>query len=254
MQWFESNPHGANPGFRGKMNWRAHQAGRSLFPSSFARGGFAATAFAPTAGEAFVSPWRRTHQSGSPQHITNLRRMQAANPSNKRIAKALQRAESGPAKTGFFGGITGLGVRGAFAALPAFTTEGGVYEKGMAVAGGAAAVVGWDVGMKVGMGVGAAVGSVVPFAGTAIGAGVGALVGAFAGSMLAEEGFRAAAEIPTRMVEETRKRRGLNWVGDTSAFNTQKAYTMRQQSLQAMNRGMMNSRSVLGREAMMIHQ
>jgi hypothetical protein len=255
MAWFNSNPPGQDATFTTKMNWRAHEWGKSTFPGSFAKGGgFTATAFAPTGKEAFSSAWRRPLESGSQQHIANLRRMQAADPKNGRITNALKKAEAGPGRMGTLGTIGGGVIRAGFVALPAFLTPGSGYEKGMAVGRGMASVVGWDVGMKAGMATGAAIGSAVPLIGTAIGAGVGAIAGAFAGSVIGENVFDAVSSIPTGMVDETRKRRGLNWAGDTSAFNTQKAHTMRQQSLQAMNRGMMNARSMLGREAMMIHQ
>lgn len=47
---------------------------------------------------------------------------------------------------------------------------------------------------------------------------------------------------------------GLEWGKGSPGMDTQKAYTMRQQSLQMMNRGSMSARSLLGREAQYLHQ
>ena len=257
MKWFSENPHGPNPGFRGKMGWGSHQFGRNMFPSAFARGGaFTTTAFAPTVGEAFKAPWRRTVKTGSAEHINNLQRMLAENPDNsKRINKAIEKAKMGSGKAGSAALAGRIGIGAAFVAMPAFLTPGSGIEKARATAGAAAGQIGWSLGSRLGMGAGAAIGTaILPGVGTVIGEAIGAIAGAFVGEYAFNEGFQALSRVPDRMVERERARRNLNWQGDTTAFMTQNAHTMRQQSLQAMNRGQMTARSMLGREGVMLHQ
>jgi len=255
MQWFDANPHGPNAGIRGDLMWEIHEGARGMFPSSFARGGtFATTAFAPTASEAFKSPWRKSIKHGSPQHIENLRRMQRADPGNERITNQIKKAETKSAKFALGGRVARFGLGLGMVGIPAFATPGGIQEKGKAVAASLVGQVGWELGSKAGMGIGAALGSVIPGLGTAIGAGVGFLAGGFLGAYGAEEAAYGVMGVSDRMVERERSRRRLNWKGDTTAFMTRSAHTMRQQSLQAMNRGQMTARSMLGREGVMLHQ
>ena len=259
--WFNTNPPGNKASFTARMNWKTHEWGKSTFAGAYAKGGgFTQTAFAPTAREALIAPWRPRYAEGSSQHLTNLRRLQAARPKHKGINRAIGKAEKAAMQTskGMLGTVLGAAA-GAMtigtALYEAYNTEGGTYEQAKAgISTIAGYTVGWGIGMKAGMGIGAAVGSIVPFVGTAIGAGIGALVGGFAGDHFTRAAIKGVTGVTDKMVESERRRRGLNWVGDKSAFQTQRAYTMRQQSLQAMNRGMMNSRSMLGREAMMVHQ
>jgi len=99
----------------------------------------------------------------------------------------------------------------------------------------------WDVGLKAvstafkGSTLGAfAATRAIPLA---IAAGIG--VGAYKGAQyLAERGRRAT---------------GTEFAGDTSAFNTQAAYTMRQRALQEITRSHTNSRTILGQEASLMH-
>lgn len=263
MDWFEKNPLGPQDmstftGFRREAMFDMHKWGRSAFANSFARQGFASVALAPTAGKAFKAAFSRTHRQGSAAHIKNLNQMlsnaKPGSPQYENIAKALSKAEQGTTKAGLMKRIGGVGLGAAFALMPAFTTPGGLPEKGRAVAGGLAGVAGWEVGSKFGMGLGAAIGSVIPGLGTAIGAGVGYIAGGLAGAIGFDEGAQALMRIPDNMVEEERKKRRLNWRGDQTAFMTRSAHTMRQQSLQAMNRGMNNARSMLGREGVFLHQ
>lgn len=253
--WFNQNP---NPtgGLR-DLSWDAHKMGRNLFASNFARGGFSRVMFARTGGEAFKSAFNTPYDIGSRQHVRNLEFMAAQNPDSRRIQNALNKARN-PMKKSFarkaLGGLGHAGMMGAFVALPAFTTEGGLPEKGRAVAGGLAGWAGFEIGSKAGAGIGAAIGSVIPGIGTAIGGVVGFVGGGLLGAIGGEEGFGAIMSIPDTMVERERKRRNLNWVGNRDAFNTQSAATMRQMSLQAMNRGMATGRSALGREAIMFHR
>jgi len=256
MKWFAENPHGPHPGVRGELAWDVHNLGRSWFPSGIARGGgFASTAFAPTTGEAMRAPFRRKLDYGSAGHMANLRRMQAADPNNLNIKKAIDKASQGPGRASSLKHAARLGIGAAFVALPAFVTPGSGQEKARATAGALVGQVGWEVGTRVGMSVGAGVGSaILPGIGTAVGAAAGYLIGGVAGAIGFDEGFQALTRIPDRMVEKERARRNLNWKNDMSAFQTRRASTMRQMSLQAMSRGQMNARSMLGREGVMLHQ
>lgn len=257
VSWFYQNP---NPtgGLR-DLQWDVHKFGRNMFASNFARGGASNTLFAPTAGEAFRSAFQRTHKFGSPQHISNLEFMAQQSPRNPMYARALKKAKAGEVQKSLgrriAGGALKTGIGAAFVALPAFTTPGGIPEKTRAVVGGAASLLGWEAGSKVGMGIGAAAGSaILPGIGTAIGGALGYIGGGILGAMGVDEGVQALMKIPDNMVERERKRRHLDWVGNMDAFNTQSAATMRQMSLQAMNRGMATARSAMGREAVMFHR
>lgn len=255
MTWFETNNPNTGMGFKQRFAQGAETWGKQNFASSFARGGVTSTIFAPTPAEAFKRGMSRTHKFGSSQHIANLNNLQAEFPQNKGIQRALEKATVGKSKMKIASRIGGAALGVGFAAMPFFTTPGGVPEKTKAAAGGLASMAGFAVGSKIGMATGAAIGTaILPGIGTAIGAGIGWLAGGISGGMLAEEGLYGATGIADRMVDRERARRKLNWRGDTTAFMTQSAHTMRQQSLQAMNRGMMNARSMLGREGVMLHQ
>lgn len=271
MNWFDKNPYGPQDlgtfgGIVREAKFDMHQWGRSAFANSFAKQGFASVVLAPTAKETWKAAWRKTHRQGSEKHIQNLRQMLSntspGSPQHENIKRVLQKAETSGSKMGILKRVGGAGMMAGFALLPAFTTPGGVSEKGRAVAGGLAGIVGWEIGTKAGMGTGAiiggAIGSIIPGFGTAIGAAIGGAVGYVAGGLggaiAFDEGTQALMRIPDNMVERERQRRNLNWRGDQTAFMTQSAHTMRQQSLQAMNRGMMTSRSLLGREGVFLHQ
>jgi len=253
MQWYDTNP---NPDtFRGNAQWSAHKFGRQHFPSSFARNGFASVAFAATPGDALAAPWRRKHRYGSAKHVSNLRQIQAAHPNSAKINKAMAAAGKKTSIGAMAGkAVGGTVLAGAFAVIPMFTTQGTLYDKTKATIGELGFHGGGLVGAKIGMGFGAAVGSAVPFVGTAIGAAVGAVVGYVAGGMATQLGITKAFSMADAAVDRERNKRQMNWVGNQTAFMTQGAHTMRQQSLQAMNRGMMSARSMLGREGMMLHQ
>jgi hypothetical protein len=268
--WFDANPAGVISDASRRMSAGAEAWGRQTFASNFARGGMSSVIFGQTAKERFKRGMGRPLKYGSSQHISNLEKIQAQHPKDLNIKKAMQKAKSGKSIMKLGGRLAGGALSVGFAAMPLFTTPGGISEKARAVGGGIAGMVGIAVGAKVGMATGAAiggaigatVGSIVPGVGTAIGgiigAGIGTAVGwvagGFVGSELFEGAYHAALAIPDRMVDRERARRNLNWKNDTAAFTTQSAHTMRQQSLQAMNRGMMSSRSMLGREGVMLHQ
>jgi hypothetical protein len=250
--WFNQNPT-PNAGYLQRSMWNAHVFGRQQFAKSFARGGIAATMFAPTRKEMLLSPWRLKHAEGSSQYINNLRKLQKLHPNNPGINKALGAAEKG-ATRGIGRGLAGGALGAAMVAMPAFMEEGPAHEKARAVTKGIGGLAGFAAGAKVGAGVGAVVGSYVPVIGTAIGAAVGAIVGGIGGSMTGESVTDFLTRIPDRMVDRERARRGFNWGQHKAAFQTQRAYTMRQQSLALMNRGAMSSRSLLGQEAMFVHR
>lgn len=237
------------------MQWDVSSWARQQFASSYARGGFTATAFAPSRKEALKSILRRPVKSGSQEHIRRLEKIQQLHPENKGVEKALGKARAAKITKGgvaskAFGPALGIG----FAAHTMISTEGGVAEKAEAGIGFAAGTLGWIPGAKIGAGVGAAVGTFAGPLGTIVGAGVGALAGGMLGWTGAEEGVKFAASVPRRLVEREREKRQMGWGTPNAAFYTRQAATMRQVSLQAMNRGMTTARSAMGREAMFLHK
>ena len=114
-------------------------------------------------------------------------------------------------------------------------------------------------------------------AGTSIGARIGAYAfsGGPAGGFLRGAGYAAVALGATAALslgssvvstafsgvyaslrtgfQNKRKMRGLDFAGDTSQMYTQRATTMRQRAVQAMNRSHMNARSAFGQEAQLMH-
>jgi hypothetical protein len=89
---------------------------------------------------------------------------------------------------------------------------------------------------------------------------------AFKGSTLG--GFAVTAALPLAITagigigaykgaqylsERGRKAQRTEFAGDTTAFNTQAAYTMRQRALQEITRSHTNSRTILGQEAQLMH-
>jgi hypothetical protein len=97
--------------------------------------------------------------------------------------------------------------------------------------------------------------------GAAGGAAVGANIGSsLAGLAIAGAGIYAMKEVVSStyaMVEggfaRAQRNKGLNYAGDTAAFFTQNAVTMRERALQAMNKSHMNARSAFGQEANIVH-
>jgi len=140
------------------------------------------------------------------------------------------------------------GVALGFGALAAYEgyQEQGVWGAGKAVASQTASFALFEVGMSAlkttfqGTGMGGVIAGISkvamhPLTLMGVAAGYGAYKGA---EYLAERG---------------RKAKKTEFVGDTSAFNTQQAYTMRQRSLGEMNRGYGNARTLLGQEASIMH-
>lgn len=97
--------------------------------------------------------------------------------------------------------------------------------------------------------------------GAAGGAAVGAHIGASLANMaIVGAGAYAMKEVVSStyaMVEggfaRAQRNKGLNYAGDTAAFFTQNAVTMRERALQAMNKSHMNARSAFGQEANIVH-
>ena len=245
-------------GFR-DLSESVHEWGRGQFASSYARGGLARTAFGPSTGDILRSPFRKELTEGSPRHIANLKRLAKLDPENKNILKALKSAESSSGAASSMlkrvgGKALGWGLAGAFALSPMFTTPGGVDKKLRATAGEIGATAGFAVGAKVGSVAGAAFAGAISGGILApVGFVVGGLLGGFAGDEIGRAVPRIGFQFADKLVASERQKRHLNWVNDATAFRTRKAATMRQQSLSAMNRGMMASRSVLGREAAFAH-
>lgn len=247
MNWYESNPHGPNASMAKEAQFGIHRAGRFLFPDSFARGGNIAPAlFAATNRDAVSAIWRKPNKAGGAAHIGNLERMLERNPDSDKIKKALDTARKGSGKVGMLGRVAGVGMGVGFTALIAYSTPGSGKEKARAAAGSIVGMAGFTLGAKLGATAG------VPFG--PVGMFIGAAIGALGGALGVDEGFQALTRIPDKLVERERSRRKLDWVGDKRAFQTERAATMRQQSMQMMNSGMMSARSMLGREGVMLHQ
>jgi hypothetical protein len=248
MGWFEESRQGLN-----EATGVVHGLGRQAFASNYAQGGISSWMF-PQEGVDTRSLFKARY--GSARHVRNLEAMaqNAKTPeAAARYQKTLTKAKAaGPTPRG--GGLMGLTMMGAFVALPAFTTEGGWQEKSRAVAEGMGAFAGWEVGAKAGMMTGATVGSAIPVIGSAVGAVAGYIAGGFLGSEAGAGAVGSGIDVIGRIHARGRRARTSNWIEDTTAFNTRKAYTMRQASLQMMNTGMNSARNAMGHEGVMFHQ
>lgn len=97
------------------------------------------------------------------------------------------------------------------------------------------------------------------------GAAGGAKIGASLGASMLTLGVAAIGAYAIKeqvsstyaMVEggfaRAQRNKGINYAGDTAAFFTQNAVTMRERALQAMNKSHMNARSAFGQEANIVH-
>ena len=240
-------------------------AAQRTFASNYARGGISNIMFEEKASDVFWKSLKGGVRANSPEHIKNLEAMSQKSRkgikgwgSAKRTTKALSAARKanaagkiGPGVIGrTFGGVLGVGLIVGGGAL----AEGPIQEKARGAATGLGAAVGWQAGGTVGAATGAAIGSVLGPLGVAAGYAVGYIAGGFIGSEAGMSAADAATRVPDRLVEKERAKRQFTWANDNSAFMTKSAHTMRQQSLQAMNSGMMSARSMLGREGVMLHQ
>lgn len=106
--------------------------------------------------------------------------------------------------------------------------------------------------------------SFLGISGGILGAAGGAKLGAMAGtnmftlatSALMVGGAMIATEVAGDILSSGFKRTkslGLDFAGDLSSYNTRSAVTMRQRSIQAMNKSQLNARSALGQEASFHH-
>lgn len=255
--WFAQNPN-PNPTLFESAKWDTHVWGRQQFHRSFANSGVASVVFAHSKKDMLANPWRRSFRENDPRYIERLRRLEAVTTdptARKSIQESIKKASSGKASvlSRVGGGVLGVGLTGYMVAAPALD-QNKPQEMARAMTKGIVAQGGFVVGSKVGMGVGAVVGSYIPVVGTAIGAAAGWLVGGIIGSVAGENATDALTRIPDRMVDAERSRRKLEWGNNINAFQTNRAATMRQQSLMAMNRGQMSARSLMGQEATFVHK
>jgi len=284
--WFERNP-GQNTALTNsiqRMEKDFVRWGRTQFAANYARGGLSRVAFAPTrkaaVGNAFRSMandlrYGPSGGEGSRMQKRNLLNMlddypDVTSQENIRVQEAYEKVSKQKGsfwkasrweKTQRVGGrvlgsrIFGPALGLAFAGHAAYAAA----DQGLGAAGKAfgaevtGAVAGYG-GMYAGAAIGAAAGSVLGPVGMAAGALVGFFGGMMGGYVLGAEAFTGTVELAEGLVDSHRQKRKFNWVGSTAAFDTRRAHTMRQQSLQLMNRGMMTARSTMGREAVMLHQ
>ena len=198
---------------------------------------------------------RATDKAGSPRLLgtgTDFSRR----PYNTASAGAITKYSEGSGQKSAVkkagGKLAGRLFMGAMMLEPMLTEEGD-YNKVKQTTTGLIGLGGFELGMKAGK---------ARFAKAAIsgsrllrvGGGLGKLAMGFTGMAALEFAAEEAIGAWQGGVEKERDLRKLNWVGNTDAFNTQRAHTMRQTSLQAMNSGMMSARSMLGREGVMLHQ
>lgn len=100
------------------------------------------------------------------------------------------------------------------------------------------------------------------------GAGIEAISVAFGGSLSGAKAMAMSVGLPLAVVagigygayrgakyfsERGRKAVGTEFAGDTAAFQTQAAYSMRQRAMQEISRSHTNSRTILGNEAQLMH-
>ena len=151
-------------------------------------------------------------------------------------------------KAKFPGGLAlfvGMGMLGAES--PYEAARGGTL--------GAVDYYGWQKGAKAGQALFSA--TTLAKSGTMfakIAGGAASFAGGMIGAYLVTKPIEYGIEKWEEGVQRELDARKMNWVGNTDVFDTQRAHTMRQTSLEAMNRGMMSARSMMGREAMMLHQ
>lgn len=247
----------ANPTLAQELRFATHSIGRDLFASNFARGGASSILFGynRSFGENLKQAFTPKASIGSPEHLANMRRIHALDPSNTKLGEKISKLEKQGSRMFNLGGkLMGAGMFAAMVLIPAITTPGHIKEKARAVTTGMAGMAGWGVGSRIGMVAGASFGTAVPFFGTLIGGAIGYVAGGLLGEMAAGGLADAITRIPDKLVERQVRGRKLNWAQSNAAFSTSKAYTMRQHALMAMNRGHMSARSLMGQEAVFLHQ
>lgn len=177
---------------------------------------------------------------------------------------------------------------GASETTVAATAEGGIVAGGgfqrinpilrSGMIGRMAPILGGIMGATVGMELGATAGSaassmigynandtISTITGGFIGALGGAKFGAYALSSIARLGVVGLGVLATKSIvsntmgalqsgfENINKNRGLNYAGDTAAYFTQNAVTMRERAMQSIHKSHLNARSAFGQEASLMH-
>lgn len=265
----ENNP---GAGIVSDMNWEWHTAGRSQFANSFARGGMVGAMFSTNRADALKNIWTPKVMGtleGSAEHIRRMERIAQLHPNKaEKIGEQIlkyknssmspaTRALRGKAFAYGLGGVAnvGFGLYSAYSVPGSLTDVNTWADRGVAGVSGVASGVAFGVGMKAGALVGGTIGSLIlPGVGSAAGIIAGGLVGGLGASMLTESGINVAYNFANNLVDKERARRKFDWVGNKAMFQTEKAYTMRQMSLAAMNNGMSSPRSLLGKESIFVHR
>ena len=134
-------------------------------------------------------------------------------------------------------------VMGAYAAYEGFK-KGGV---GGAVKAGVGSAISWGLQRA------AFEGLKLAFKGTAVGAVGGTAAAVFYPLAIAAGLGYGAYKVTNYLAEYGRESKFNHFAGDTTAFNTDAAYTMRQRAIQEITRSHTNSRTVLGQEASVMH-
>lgn len=133
-------------------------------------------------------------------------------------------------------------------------------------------IIGATVGMELGANIGSAVTSLINSGGPSDTSGsiAGGLLGTIAGAkfgaaamsgiptaLVAGIGIAATTSIVSRNMDAIKSgfqtQRGLNFAGETAAYFTQNAVTMRERAVQSMHKSNMNARSAFGQEATLMH-
>jgi len=232
------------------------------YASNFARGGIMAHAYGPTAQARRASVRQNNFgvlfgvggnriEEGSARHIRNLREMADKpgadkNKINGIIEKFEKQAPKKFSVMGMAGKALGPGFAAAYTGFAAATGGQGAGNKLQGGIKGAAGMLGGEFGMYAGLMIGATIGGLPAVA-------LGMIGGGIAGTLLAEGVTGATFDKMNEWADKGKNQRKLEWVQNSTAFNTQKAYTMRQQSLSMMNRGQNTARSLMGKEAVMLH-
>jgi len=141
---------------------------------------------------------------------------------------------------------------------------------GLAVGATVGANLASDLGETIGNAVGDGyTGSGLATVGSAAGTGLGAFAGAWAtralgrhpiigtlgilGVMGAREVYKGTHEFVKSGYRKKQQTKGIDIAGDTAAFYTRAAVTMRQRAVQAIHKSHLNARSALGQEASFMH-
>ena len=147
----------------------------------------------------------------------------------------------------------------------------GLLGRMLPTAGG---ILGGTIGMEIGANAGSMIGNMTGYdlednmsriGGGFFGAVAGAKFGSYALSSVPRAiatgiGAMAVTSVASNTMsaiqagfENTMKNRGLNYAGETAAYFTQNAVTMRERAMQQIHKSHMNARSALGQEASLMH-